>query len=113
LALRLYADECVDMRLVAGLRRRGLDVRCALEEQLLGATDERQLEYATSGGRVILTSDADFLRIAHDLVAQGGHHLGVVFIRGGTRVGDAVRAVALVATVLEPDEMRDWIEWIP
>jgi len=35
-----------------------------------------------------------------------------LFIISGTSVGDAVRTIALVAAVLEPEEVRDWIEWI-
>jgi hypothetical protein len=34
MTLRLYADECVDARIVAGLVRRGVDVVTA-EERLL------------------------------------------------------------------------------
>jgi predicted nuclease of predicted toxin-antitoxin system len=112
LSLRLYADECVDMRIVAGLRRRGIDISTAREAQLLGATDERHLEYAHAHGRCVVTNDADFLRMAHDLVEQGKHHVGLLFILAGTEIGDAIRAIALVAAIFEPDEMQDWIEWI-
>jgi len=34
LALRLYADECVDGRVVAGIRRRGIDIVTAAEQGL-------------------------------------------------------------------------------
>ena len=112
MALRLHADECVDMRIVAGLRRRGIDIRSAHDEQLLGASDERHLERAHGTGRAVVTCDPDFLRLAHELVEQGEHHTGVLFIISGTSVGDAVRTIALVAAVLEPEEVRDWIEWI-
>ena len=36
MALLLYADECVDARIVAGLRRRGVDVVAAADAGLLG-----------------------------------------------------------------------------
>jgi hypothetical protein len=42
MALDLYADECVDHRIVTGLRRREISVVTAQDEGLLGATDERQ-----------------------------------------------------------------------
>ncbi len=100
------------MRLVSGLRRRGVDISCALEEGLLGESDERQLEHAAAQGRVVVSSDADFLRLAHQLLEDGKHLRGALFILPGTSVGDAVRGIALVAAALEPDEMRDWIEWI-
>jgi hypothetical protein len=44
--LRLYADECVDARIVAGLRRRGLNVLTAADENFLGAADDSHLERA-------------------------------------------------------------------
>ena len=76
MALRLHADECVDMRIVAGLRRRGVEISSAHEAQLSRAADERHLEYASQHGRCIVTHDADFLRMAHELVEQGKHHVG-------------------------------------
>ena len=112
MALRLYADECVDARIVAGLRRRGVDVGSASEEGLLRAPDARQMEHAIALGRVIVTADHDFLALADDLVARGGRFPGVLFILPYTMVGDAVRAIALVALAREPRELANRIEWI-
>ena len=39
MALRLYADECVDARIAAGLARRGVDIVTAGSLGLLGAAD--------------------------------------------------------------------------
>ncbi len=111
--LRLYADECVDARIVAGLRRRSIDVRSAADEDLLGATDDVQLDRAARLQRVILTSDTDFLELAHRRVHDGLPHPGVLFIMPRTGVGEAIRAVVLAAEVLDHEEMASWIEWIP
>jgi predicted nuclease of predicted toxin-antitoxin system len=62
--LRLFADECVDARVVAGLRRRGVDIITAADECLLHASDEEQFARATHLGRPIVTADHDFLRLA-------------------------------------------------
>lgn len=61
--LTLYADECVDHRLVTGLRRRAVDVLTAGDADLLGASNEQQLRRATEMARVVLTGDHDFLRL--------------------------------------------------
>lgn len=53
--LRLDADECVDGRVLAGLRRRGVDVVTAHEEGLLSASDHRQIERASQLGRTAVT----------------------------------------------------------
>ena len=111
--LTLYADECVDARIVAGLRRRGVDVVSAADEGLLGAPDETHLDRATASSRVVVTNDHDFLRIAHERAEEGRPHSGVLFILPQTSVGEAIRGVALAAEVLGPTDMHSWIEWIP
>jgi predicted nuclease of predicted toxin-antitoxin system len=113
MALRLYADECVDARIVAGLRRRGVDIVSAHDEGLLGATDEGHLERAASLGRVVLTADHDFLRMASERANAGGSHPGLVFILPRTDVGDAIRGALLVAEALDPADLLNRIEWVP
>jgi predicted nuclease of predicted toxin-antitoxin system len=51
-----------------GLRLRGIDVSTTVEERLTGATDEQQLAFATGQGRVLVTHDADFLRLHEELI---------------------------------------------
>jgi hypothetical protein len=31
----------------------------------------------------------------------------------GTSVGDAIRAIADAAEILDPADMESWVEWIP
>jgi predicted nuclease of predicted toxin-antitoxin system len=109
LALELYADECVDARIVAGLRRRGVRVTTAADEGLLRASDDAHLARAIDLSRAIITTDHDFLA----LVSDGCEHPGLLFVLPRTSVGDAIRAITLMAQVFEPAEMRNWIEWIP
>ncbi len=61
--IKFYTDENVPMAVVAGLRRRGVNVLTTKEAQMLGATDEEHLTLATSDNRVIFTQDDDFLRL--------------------------------------------------
>ncbi len=113
MALLLYADECVDARIVAGLRRRGFDVMTAADAALLGAPDERHMAQAIAMSRSILTGDQDFLRLADKYVSTGVQFPGLIFILPSAQVGDTVRAVALLAEVLHPREIASWIEWVP
>lgn len=54
--IRLYLDEdTISRALIRALRARGSDVLTAQEADLIGATDDVQLGYATSQGRVIFT----------------------------------------------------------
>jgi predicted nuclease of predicted toxin-antitoxin system len=109
LGLRLYVDECVDARITAGLRRRGIDVVTAAEVQLLGAVDAEHLSRATSLGRVLVSADTDFLQ----LCASDTSSPGLIFIVPESPVGPVVRAIDLIATALEPEEMTNRIEWVP
>ncbi len=74
--------------------------------------DARQVEHAIALGRVTVTADHDFLELADDLVARGVRFPGVMFILPYTMVGEAVRAITLVALAREPRELANRIEWI-
>ena len=113
MALLLYADECVDARIVAGLRRRGFDVMTAADAGLLGAPDERHMAQAIATSRSILTGDQDFLRLADKYASNSVRFPGLIFILPSALVGAIVRAVALLAEVLDPPEIANWIEWVP
>lgn len=113
MTLRLYADECVDASIVSGVRRRGVDVVTAAEEQLLGAADEAHLDRARALGRVVVSCDQDFLRLAHHRAASGAGHRGLLYILPQTDVGDAVRAIVLLAQTKTTEELDGWVEWIP
>ncbi len=113
MALRLYADECVDGRIVAGLTRRGIDIVTAGSLGLLGATDDEQLVRAVELGRVPVSADHDFLRLAHERICAGAAFPGLIFVLPGARVGEVVRAVALVADALDSVDVAGRIEWVP
>ncbi len=62
--LRFHLDENCDPRIAAGLRLHGIDVTTTPEVGLRTTPDESQLAFPIAHGRVIITSDTDFLRIA-------------------------------------------------
>jgi predicted nuclease of predicted toxin-antitoxin system len=111
--LRLYADECVDGRVLAGLRRRGVDVVSAQDEGLLSASDQQHIRRASELGRAVVTADQDFLAIVNDLRRRGQPFSGLFYIQHGTSVGDTVRNIADAAEILDPPAMENWVEWIP
>lgn len=113
MAIPLYADECVDAGVVAGLRRRGVDIVTAADVGLLGSSDEIQLEKARALARVVLSGDQDFLVLAHRCATDAVAFPGLLFIQPKTTVGEVIRAVALLAMLLSPGEIAGWIEWVP
>lgn len=73
--IRYHLDESVDPAVAAGLRGRGVDATTARDEGLLGASDQAQLDFAVASGRLLVTHDRDFLRMA----AAGIAHQGIAY----------------------------------
>jgi hypothetical protein len=46
----------------------------------LGLSDEEQLAFAHLQGAVIFTHDDDFLKIAHNWLAAGRDHSGIIYV---------------------------------
>lgn len=107
-------DHNVHGGIVQGVRGRGVDCLTAGEDGMAVADDESILRRAGELGRVVFTQDVDFFEIAHRWLNEGREFGGVIFARQmGITVGDAVRDLELIAKVMEPGEMRNWIEYIP
>ena len=106
--IRFYMDEHVPLAISQGLRRRGVDALTVQEAGMCSATDEEQLAFALSQGRVVFTQDADFLR-RH---AAGAHHAGIVYAPQQTPVGAAIHGLMLIVEVLDPQDMIDHLEFV-
>ena len=107
--IRYHLDEHIDFAVAQGLRRRGIDATTTADASLLGADDPDHVTFAVAAGRVIFSNDPDFLRL-HD---QGVEHPGIVYCHQQTRsIGEIIRALELIWEVLEPEEMRNRVEFI-
>jgi hypothetical protein len=108
-AIRFHLDEACDPRVAVGLRQRGVSVTTSPDCGLLGAPDEAHLGHALGQVRVILTHDADFLR----LHAAGAAHAGIVYCPPQARsLGELVRLLVLIWELLEPAEMHGRVEYL-
>jgi hypothetical protein len=107
--IRFHLDENCDPRIAAGLALHGVDVTTTPEAGLLQASDEAQLAFAVAQGRVIVTQDTDFLRLA----AIGRETSGIAFSPGqGRSIGQVIHVLLLIWEVYEPEEMRNRIEFL-
>ena len=107
--IRFHLDENVNGAIADALRRRGIDVTTTPEEGMIASSDEVQLAFALSQGRVIFTQDDDFLRLNQASVS----HAGIVYCRQNTRsIGEIVRALILMWELLEPEEMLGHVEFL-
>jgi predicted nuclease of predicted toxin-antitoxin system len=107
--VKFYLDEHIPKGVVEGLRRRGMDVLTVQEADRSGDSDEKQLAFPTREGRVLVTFDDDFLR----LDTTGVPHTGIVFSQTGRyTVGELIESLMLIANVIEPNEMKNHIEFV-
>jgi hypothetical protein len=107
--LRFHLDEHVAGAVAAGLRRRGVDVTTAADAGLLGAEDTAHVAFALAEGRVIVTNDEDFLA----LHGRGTEHAGIAYCHQQSRsVGETIRGLMLLWEFLDPEDMRNHVEFI-
>lgn len=107
--IRFHLDECCDPAIAEGLRRRHIDVTTSQQVGLRTAEDEQQAAYGLAEGRVILTHDADFLR----LQAAGVPHAGIAFCqKDALGIGEIIKFLVLVWEVCEPEELANRVEFL-
>jgi len=107
--IRFHLNEHCDPDIAAGLRRHGVDVTTTPEVGLVGATDEQQIAYALTVGRVIFTKDSDYLR----LNASGKPHAGIAYCHQRTRsIGEIIDGLILIWEVYDPKEVTGRVEYI-
>jgi hypothetical protein len=80
--IRLHFDEdAADQDVLGPLRLRRIDVETTADAGMLNQDDKEQLAYATSQGRVIVTSNAaHFARLHHLYLETGRTHAGIIVI---------------------------------
>lgn len=107
--LRLHLDEHLSPAIAVALRSRGIDVTTSGEVDLLGVSDEDQLDHCRRTDRIIVTHDVDFLGLA----AKGSPHAGMIFSRQEEfTLGQLIRHLAVAAFCLTTDEMKDHVEYL-
>ena len=91
--------------LADGLRKRGIDVTTATDAGLVGASDEEHLAFARLVHRVIVTRDADFLR----LNATGIGHPGIVFWTQKRSVGRLISVLDMLGAQVTPTDLENQV----
>jgi predicted nuclease of predicted toxin-antitoxin system len=106
--IRFHLDEHVDPAIATALRRAGIDVTTTNDAGLRTKDDEVHLNFARSEGRVIVTRDQDFLRVARRVA----DHPGVAFYTSNQSLREIIEALILVYEVMLPEEMVGQIEYL-
>ena len=112
--LGLYMDVHVPRAITVELRRRGVSVVTAQEDDAATLPDPTLLDRATALGRVVFTMDDDFLAEAARRQRTGVPFGGVVFARQlHISIGECVGDLELIATLSSPEEFQDKVVYLP
>lgn len=107
--IRFHLDENVSSAISIGLRRLDIDVTTTPEQSMLSVSDEEQLAFAVSQGRVIFTQDDDFLTLHQ----SGVNHAGIAYCKQGTRtIGEIINYLSLMDKVFDAVDMQSRVEFI-
>lgn len=107
--IKFHLDESCNPAIARALKERGIEITTRAEASLLRASDEAQLKHARSENRVLVTHDADFLR----LNAASVPHAGIAYCHPESRsVGEIIRKLVLIWEILEPEDMSGRVEWL-
>ncbi|MCL6536131.1 MAG: DUF5615 family PIN-like protein [Armatimonadetes bacterium] len=78
--LPLLADENIHPKVIEWLSQQGRQIQSVRDNGWVGASDEFLLGVSAQSGKVILTHDADFGRLA---IARGMPFTGIIYLRPG------------------------------
>jgi predicted nuclease of predicted toxin-antitoxin system len=107
--IQFHPDENVDPDIAKALRRYGINVTTTIEAGLRTTNDIEELDFSRREQRIIVTHDADFLRLAY----QEKDHPGIVYCdRTGRSIGEIVRGLILIYEVLTPEEISGKVEFL-
>ncbi len=107
--IRFHIDESADPDIALALRRAEIDVTATQEVGLRTAKDPQQWDYVKIEGRVIVTHDPDFLRLANTDSA----HAGVAYCDQGARtIGEIIEMLILMHGAMTAEEMVGRVQFL-
>jgi len=85
-----------------GLRKRDRDCTISKDVNLVSATDQEQLAYATLDQRMIISRDQDFLVLA----SERSDHVGIIYWTQKSHFGQLVREIDALAINNSAEDVR-------
>ena len=104
----------MDQVLLKALRARGVDVRTAHEDGMVGRADSDQLRWATSQRRVLYSCNVgDFFHLHTALLTQGEAHAGLILVsQQRYSMGDQIRRVLRLIAAVSAEDMENRVEFL-
>ncbi len=114
MSIGFYFDVHVDSAIRDQLRRRGVDVLTAQDDDAGELPDDELLERSTLLGRMMFSQDIRFKSLAEEWLRQGKTFEGFAFgHQQGGSIGDYVRDLELIALASDPGDWTNRIEHLP
>jgi hypothetical protein len=111
-APRLHLNEHLSPDIAIQLRRRGFDVTSSQEADLLRASDTRQLEFAISQQRAILTTNfSDFVVLHEEYLGARRQHWGIV-LTTQEPIWFMMRCLLRMLGTISAAELRNQLRWL-
>lgn len=110
--VKFFTDEDVYAAVAPALRRAGIDAVSTPESGRRGQSDQSQIAWAATGGRVVVTFNvAHFARLHRDWIDQGHSHAGIV-VSNQRPLGDVIRRLLHLAGDLDAEAMCNRLEFL-
>jgi predicted nuclease of predicted toxin-antitoxin system len=113
--VRLYFDaDSMERAVISGLRARGIDATSAQDVGMADSSDEEQLDFARSVGRVLFSFNlSDFQRLHTRYLSQGKSHTGIVLApQQRYSVGERIRRLQKLVATKSAEEMESRLEYL-
>lgn len=111
----LYLDEdSVNRALIQALESRSIDVKNAVDCGQVELSDNAQLKYAQSEGRVLYSYNVkDFAALHAELLSRGDGHGGIILApQQRYSVGEQMRRLLRIQKALTSESMRGRLEYL-
>jgi len=111
--IRLYMDEDSTGRsLMLAMQNRGVDVITTLSVNRLRYSDEEQLIWARSQGRILYSSNIqDFYLLHTDFLTQEQPHSGMILVQQQRySIGELMRGILRLVAAKSAEEMENQVK---
>jgi len=114
MAVALYFDHHIPKAIMQALRLRGVECLTAFEDESSRMGDPDLLDRATALGRVLVTSDTDFLAEAERRQALGVEFPGVVYTHPlRVSVRTCIDDLETIAKAGQPHDFANRVQFLP
>lgn len=112
LFIAIYADEDVHKLFAKEIRRHGFDAISADEEERREASDEKQLEYAVSLRRTLLSHNQKHFEPLHGKWLQEGREHAGIILSTQIPLGELLRRTLRMLDEVTADEMHNSLRYL-